>query len=140
MLKIIHRKHWIKKHTHTHTDDVIISTTDEIRSCKNNKNKPCILIFSYLAKAFDTINHKILLNKLHQYGFRGIVNKLLESYLTDGTQKVKVTFKVPIEGGLLSFADDTSITMTEETWEEVRLRSKYNFRQIVRGEIKMRQV
>ena len=35
-----------------------------------------------LLKAFDTINHKILINKLDCNGFRGIVLDWLNSYLT----------------------------------------------------------
>ena len=39
------------------------------------------LIFLYLQKAFDTINHSILLTKLDHYGSRGLTNILIESFL-----------------------------------------------------------
>jgi len=39
-------------------------------------------IFLDLAKAFDTVDHGILLNKLRLYGFRGPVYEWLESYIT----------------------------------------------------------
>ena len=47
-------------------------------------------IYFDFAKAFDTVNHKILLGKLHHYGVRGNVLQLIESYLTDREQCVEV--------------------------------------------------
>lgn len=38
---------------------------------------------------FDTINHKILLNKLEKYGFRGRTHSWLESYLDNRYQFVQ---------------------------------------------------
>ena len=37
--------------------------------------------FLYLSKAFDTDNHKILINKLNCLGIRGVVGDLINSYL-----------------------------------------------------------
>ena len=43
-----------------------------------------------LSKAFDTINHELLIAKLHAYGFDMKSLKILLSYLTDRWQRVKI--------------------------------------------------
>jgi hypothetical protein len=45
-------------------------------------------IFCDLNKAFDCVNHKVLLSKLKFYGIVGKVNALLESYLYGRYQRV----------------------------------------------------
>ena len=42
------------------------------------------------AKAFDTVNHKMLLKKLENYGIRRVANNWFESYLTNHYQTVKI--------------------------------------------------
>jgi hypothetical protein len=45
-------------------------------------------IFCDLKKAFDYVNYKIVLEKLEFYGVVGKFKTLIESYLTDGYQRV----------------------------------------------------
>src|SRR3984893_6694676 len=53
-----------------------------------DNNEYTIGIFIDLSKAFDTINHDILIKKLEMYGIRGIPNLLLRSYLENRKQYV----------------------------------------------------
>ena len=48
-------------------------------------------IFCDLSKAFDCVNHKILLAKLHFYGIQGVFEVWLRSYWNKRRQKVGVT-------------------------------------------------
>ena len=48
------------------------------------------LIFLDLRKAFDTVSHNMLLQKLHHYCVRGVVYNLLKSYLTALKQLVYI--------------------------------------------------
>ena len=43
-----------------------------------------------LKKAFDTVNHELLVEKLNVYGIRGIANKWLHNYLTHRKQYVVI--------------------------------------------------
>ena len=48
----------------------------------------CIRIFIDLRKAFDPVNHQILLQKLDHYGIRGSALSWFESYLDNRRQYV----------------------------------------------------
>jgi len=47
-------------------------------------------VFIDLKKAFDTVDHKILLHKLNDYGFRVVINKWFSSYLDGRTQTTQI--------------------------------------------------
>ena len=47
-------------------------------------------IFVDLQKAFNTVDHSILLSKLCHYGIRGLTNKWFESYLANLMQFVSI--------------------------------------------------
>ena len=61
-----------------------------INTITDNMDKSLFSVVIYLdfKKAFDTIDHAILLSKLEHYGIRGPILALLKSYLTDRKQTV----------------------------------------------------
>ena len=67
----------------------LIELTDKISRAIEN-NEYTLGIFLDLSKAFDTVNHEILLKKLNFYGIRGTALDWLESYLTNRKQTVKI--------------------------------------------------
>lgn len=60
------------------------------RALDNPSKKLASAIFIDLAKAFDTISHKAILNKLYKYGIRGKVHSLLQSYLKNRKHFVRI--------------------------------------------------
>lgn len=75
--------------------DLENSTESAILRCYNRiitnieTNKIPLNIYLDLSKAFDTINHNILLHKLRHYGIEGTSYNLLENYLTNHMQYVE---------------------------------------------------
>ena len=55
-----------------------------------DRSMPIIVTFLDLAKAFDTVNHDILLEKLWTYGIRGKPHQLLKDYLNKRKLKVRI--------------------------------------------------
>ena len=47
-------------------------------------------IFIDLEKAFDTVNHDLLIEKLYYYGFRGVSQRLITSFLSDRHQYISI--------------------------------------------------
>ena len=72
------------------TNHALIDITEKIRNALDNKNHVCG-VFVDLQKAFDTVNHNILLSKLNHYGIRGTANDWLSSYLSNRSQYVSIT-------------------------------------------------
>ena len=75
-----------KKHS---TNHALIEITESIRKALDNKQCACG-IFIDLQKAFDTVNHEILVNKLAYYGIRGVGNAWFKSYLMGRSQYVSI--------------------------------------------------
>ena len=64
------------------TNYLMFDLFDELYKSKSKHYKPGI-IFLDIKKAFDTVDHKILLKKLAYYGFGGTVLKWFQNFLSD---------------------------------------------------------
>ena len=71
------------------TNLALVDLVEELPSSIDKKNKT-IGVFIDLKKAFDTIDHDILLKKLDRHGVRGISNNWVKSYLTGLRQYVNI--------------------------------------------------
>uniref|UniRef100_A0A8C6M161 Reverse transcriptase domain-containing protein n=1 Tax=Nothobranchius furzeri TaxID=105023 RepID=A0A8C6M161_NOTFU len=71
------------------TVQALIDLNEEITECIDKK-KHAIGLFLDLKKAFDTVNHDVLMRKMEKYGFRGIVLDWIKSYLSNRQQYVQI--------------------------------------------------
>ena len=114
------------------------------------ENKQFVLeVFLDLSKAFDTVDHEILCQKLQWYGIRGLANEWIKSHLSNRSQyvfynntsstKLTITCVVP-EGSTLGllfllyisdlanvsdilisilFADDTNVFIHDDQLDDI---------------------
>jgi retron-type reverse transcriptase len=71
------------------TEHALISLTESIRKSLDSGQFACG-IFIDLQKAFDTVDHEILLTKLKHYGIRGIGSSWFRSFLSNRSQFVEI--------------------------------------------------
>ena len=146
-----------KKHSTTHP---LIHFLNHV-STSLDKKLHTIAIFCDLRKAFDTVNHSILLSKLKKLGVRGVELQWFKNYLSDRKQLVHVNgsnsslldilIGVP-QGSILGpllfliyindfpncsyllallFADDTTLYMSGPVLDELILNVNREFKKIV---------
>ena len=71
------------------TNHALLDIVEQVKISLDNKKFACG-IFVDFQKAFDTVNHDILISKLNTYGVRGIANDWLRSYLSNRSQFVSI--------------------------------------------------
>ena len=72
---------------HRSTNQALIVLLDKITAALDNGDI-VLGVFLDFTKAFDTVDQRILLNKMYKYGVRGIAAKSMENYLSDRQQFV----------------------------------------------------
>lgn len=70
------------------TEFATLELVDRITSIMDNNKLP-INVYLDLSKAFDTLDHQILLHKLKYYGITGNSLNLLQNYLSNRSQQVE---------------------------------------------------
>ena len=78
--------------SNTSTEQAIYQLTNNILKALDSKHLVGG-IFCDLTKAFDCVDHDILLDKLEFYGITGTANNLIKSYLTERYQRVIIRNK-----------------------------------------------
>ena len=71
------------------TSHALINITENIRKALDDGNIGCG-VFVDLQKAFDTVDHHILLAKLNHYGIHGVPNDWFKSYMSNCNQYVSI--------------------------------------------------
>ena len=86
--KLIYKRQFGFRSNHS-TTHALISTTESMKSQMDTGH---IVggVFIDLQKAFDTVNHDILCDKIAQYGFRGISQQIIKSFLSNRKQYVSI--------------------------------------------------
>lgn len=136
------------------TQDAVAELTSNIYQALDDR-KSCLGVFIDLAKAFDSVCHQLLLEKLEHIGMRGNTIKLFKSYLENRKQYVDINgclssektvisgvpqgtvlgpilfliylndlLKLDTTGTLISFADDTVVLFTANSWDEVKQKAE----------------
>ena len=67
----------------------LLSLIEKWKKTLDNKGYTGAILMD-LSKAFDTINHELLITKLYAYGFSKDSLKIISSYMSDRWQRTKI--------------------------------------------------
>ena len=96
----IYKSHYGFRSNHSCENAVTELISNIIKGWENKKST--IAVYLNLSKAFDTIQHSVLFEKLERYGICGVALDWFKSYLSNRTMSVKCKIK---SGGLLEKSD-----------------------------------
>ena len=91
---------FIRGHSTSHATTYLIHKITEAFENKQSS----LGIFLDLTKAFDTIDHTIMLHKLHHYGIRGTAFEWFKSYLSGRSQQVEISDRVLSDINFLNYS------------------------------------
>ena len=86
--KLLYKSQYGFRDEHS-TELASLELIDRVMTSFENKHTP-LAIYMDLSKAFDTLDHKILLYKLQHYGVKGTELNWFKSYLSDRKQFVEI--------------------------------------------------
>ena len=75
--------------SHYSTEHAVLSILDQVQLGIEDHDYSCGIFLDF-SKAFDTVNHQILLTKLDYFGIRGVVKDWFTSCLRNRTQFVSL--------------------------------------------------
>lgn len=82
------------------TDNATYKLIETIFHASNN-GKRVACVFCDLIRAFDCVNHELLVKKLEFHVFRGVLLNWFTSYLDDGKQRVMQSMVFPRDPSLV---------------------------------------
>ena len=100
---------------HHSTTHAMIKVLDESLKGLDDKDFKTGAVFLDISKAFDTVNHSLLIKKLDHYGIKGLPLKVLKSYLSNRHQYTSMSGNFSESSIAISFVSNQSILFISDS-------------------------